>query len=94
MDVDSAEALEDSAYSILVIHTARDKILSSIHSKEDRELYASLRYTVLQFLAFCNDSLRALSPAAGTAAGTGSPFSGLYDSHIIQVAPIPPNLHS
>jgi hypothetical protein len=88
MDVDSAEALEDGSYTSLVIHTARDQILSSIHSKEDKELYASLRYTVLEFLVFCNDSLQALSPApaTGVAAGTGSSFSGLYDSYIIQVS--------
>lgn len=86
MDIDSAEALEDSTYTALVIHTARDHILSSIHSKEDKELYASLRYTVLEFLVFCNNSLQALSPAAGAAAGTGSTFSGLYDSYTIQVS--------
>ena len=91
MDVDSAEALEDSSHSTLVIHTARDQILSSIHSKEDKQLYASLRYTVLEFLVFCNDSLQALSPAAGAAAGTGSTFSGLFDSYIIQVS-LPPLL--
>jgi hypothetical protein len=86
MDVDSAEATEDGSYTSLVIHTARDQILCSIHSKEDKQLYASLRYAVLEFLVFCNDSLQALSPAAGAAAGTGSTFSGLYDSYIIQVS--------
>ena len=63
----------------LVIHTARDKAMSQMSKKEDRDLYASLRFTVLEFLLFCNDSLLSLSSTSTTSVG-------LSDSHSIQGA--------
>ena len=76
----------------MVIRTARHTLLSSTStstvSLEDRELYATLRFTVIEFLVFCNNSLQSLivpSLPGGVSTANGSTFSGLFDSAIIQV---------
>lgn len=77
------DAGEDDADGVqLVIHTARDKALSQMTKKADRDLYATLRFTVLEFLLFCNDSLQSLSSTSTT----GSASVVLNDSHSIQGA--------
>ena len=84
--------LQSTETTSSVIRTSRHVLLSSTSgvSLQDRELYATLRFTVLEFLVFCNNSLlsfnsSSVSRVVSTAAGTGSTFSGLFDSAIIQV---------
>lgn len=97
MDVDSDHDAvtvtpgEEDASSLLVIRTARERTLSLLqqHSKEDKQLYANLRYTILEFLIYCNGSLQALLPSLSSSSqssadGAGA-YSGLCDSHVIQV---------
>ena len=85
VEVEKVDELE----GLLIIRSAAQTLLtSSTLSQEDRDLFVSLRFTVLRFLVFVNDSLKALnvtSVVTGVSNGSGSTFSGLYDSAIIQV---------
>mmetsp|Transcript_274 Transcript_274/g.332 ORF Transcript_274/g.332 Transcript_274/m.332 type:complete len:2038 (+) Transcript_274:135-6248(+) len=64
MDVND-ESNEDNYFLDLLIHSSRNELMKNI-SPENKQLFSSLRFTVLEFLSYLNESLSSLSVASPT----------------------------
>jgi hypothetical protein len=65
MDIND-ESNEDNYFLDLLIHSSRNEMIKNI-SPENKQLFSSLRFTVLEFLSYLNESLSSLSSVVSPA---------------------------